>query len=234
MPFCNPNGIQRLTYSKPALRPIIPFWLQKGMKIAKFCINKIISWKYASRAFKIRSQNVYTTSGYDFMLIFVSAKNGQKRGGALKKKNVTISVRQIFEIPHRSLQLFFAFFWRNFRKDYSRTNRARSRVIAKKKEKFLKNWDISKTKPAMIIIFLIIKTSDFFWISDKKIVSKKYFLASVESLFSNYNHLEICHTSCIKGFLQKRENIFLPQFFCQRFRKTLKFRLLKKLWSLLV
>ena len=55
----------------------------------------------------------------------------------------------------------------------------------KKKEKFLKNWDISKTKRAMIIIFLIIKTSDFFWISDKKIVSKKYFLASVESLFSN-------------------------------------------------
>ena len=82
-----------------------------------------------------------------------------------------ISVRRIFEIPHRSLQLFFAFFWRNFRKDYSRTNRARSRVIAKKKEKFLKNWDISKTKQAMIIIFLIIKTSDFFWISDKKIVS---------------------------------------------------------------
>ena len=96
-----------------------------------------------------------------------------------------ISVRRIFEIPHRSLQLFFAFFWRNFRKDYSRTNRARSRVIAKKKEKILKNWDISKTKRAMIIIFLIIKTSDFFWISDKKIVSKKYFLASVESLFSN-------------------------------------------------
>ena len=42
---------------------------------------------------------------------------------------------------------------------------------SKKKEKFLKNWDISKTKRAMIIIFLIIKTSDFFWISDKKIVS---------------------------------------------------------------
>ena len=96
-----------------------------------------------------------------------------------------ISVRRIFEIPHRSLQLFFAFFWRNFRKDYSRTNRARSRQNRKKKEKFLKNWDISKTKRAMIIIFLIIKTSDFFWISDKKIVSKKYFLASVESLFSN-------------------------------------------------
>ena len=54
-----------------------------------------------------------------------------------------------------------------------------------KKRKFLKNWDISKTKRAMIIIFLIIKTSDFFWISDKKIVSKKYFLASVASLFSN-------------------------------------------------
>ena len=55
----------------------------------------------------------------------------------------------------------------------------------KKKEKILKNWDISKTKRAMIIIFLIIKTSDFFWISDKKIVSKKYFLASVESLLCN-------------------------------------------------
>ena len=86
-----------------------------------------------------------------------------------------ISVRRIFEIPHRSLELFFAFFWRNFRKDYSRTNRARSRAMAKKKEKFLKNWDISKTKRAMIIIFLIIKTSDFFWISDKKLCQKNIF-----------------------------------------------------------
>jgi len=98
--------------------------------------------------------------------------------GNIHNNMFEISVRRIFEIPHRSLQLFFAFFWRNFRKDYSRTNRARSRAIArdrarwpKKKEKFLKNWDISKTKRAMIIIFLIIKTSDFFWISDKKIVS---------------------------------------------------------------
>ena len=32
----------------------------------------------------------------------------------------------------------------------------------------------------MIISFLTIKTSAFFWISDKKIVAKKYFLASVE------------------------------------------------------
>ena len=96
-----------------------------------------------------------------------------------------ISVRQIFEIPHRSLQLFFAFFLKKFQEGLQQNQ---SRAIARnrqKKEKILKNWDISKTKRAMIIIFLIIKTSDFFWISDKKIVSKKYFLASVESLFSN-------------------------------------------------
>ena len=83
MPFCNPNSIQRLTYSKPALRPIIPFWLQKDMKIAKFCINKIISSKYASRSFKIRSQNVYTTSGYDFMPILMFVKMAKKRGGGV-------------------------------------------------------------------------------------------------------------------------------------------------------
>ena len=81
---------------------------------------------------------------------------------------------------------FLPFFWSNFRKDYSRTNRARSRQNRKKKkEKFLKNWDICETKRAMIIIFLIIETSEFFWIFDKKIVSKKYFLASVESLLCN-------------------------------------------------
>ena len=54
-------------------------------------------------------------------------------------------------------------------------NRARSRQNRKKKRKFLKNWDISKTKRAMIIIFLIIKTSDFFWISDKKLCHKNIF-----------------------------------------------------------
>ena len=41
------------------------------------------------------------------------------------------------------------------------------------------------TKRAMIIIFLIIETSEFFWIFDKKIVSKKYFLASVENHLCN-------------------------------------------------
>ena len=90
MPFCNQNGIRSPCCPFPTLKPIIPFWLQKGMKNVKFCINRFISWKYASRAFKIRSQNVYTTSGYDFMLIFVSAKNGQKRGGGPEKKSLTI------------------------------------------------------------------------------------------------------------------------------------------------
>ena len=33
---------------------VIPFWLQKGIKNVKNCINKIISWKYAFWAFKIR------------------------------------------------------------------------------------------------------------------------------------------------------------------------------------
>ena len=55
MPFCNPNGIQRPKRWFWSQKPLIPFWLQKGMKSVKFCINKIISWKYASRAFKIQS-----------------------------------------------------------------------------------------------------------------------------------------------------------------------------------
>ena len=57
----------------------------------KFCIKKFISWKYASRAFKIRSWNVYTTSGYEFTVIFVFAKNCQKRGGG-PKKNVNFKI----------------------------------------------------------------------------------------------------------------------------------------------
>ena len=73
-----------------------------------------------------------------------------------------ISVRRIFEIPHRSLQLFFAFF-EEISGRITAEPIARDRAkTAKKKEKFLKNWDICETKRAMIIIFLIIETSEFF------------------------------------------------------------------------
>ena len=92
MPFCNQNGIQGLYCPFPTSKPIIPFWLQKGMKNAKFCINKFISWKYASRAFKIRSWNVYTTSGYDFMPIYMFIKKGKKIGGGPKKKTSKILI----------------------------------------------------------------------------------------------------------------------------------------------
>ena len=86
MPFCNQNGIPGLYCPNAIWKPIIPFWLQKGMKNAKFCINKIIFWEYTSRAFKIRFWNVFTTPGYDFMPYFVLIKNSHFLGGGTKKK----------------------------------------------------------------------------------------------------------------------------------------------------
>ena len=103
MPFCNQNGIQGLYCPFARWKPIIPFWLQKGMKNAKFCINKFISWKYASRAFKIRSWNVYTTSGYDFMPIYVFMKKGQKIGGGGPEKKTSHFWRFSFGNPLQSL-----------------------------------------------------------------------------------------------------------------------------------
>ena len=121
MPFCNQNGIRSPCCPFPTLKPIIPFWLQKGMKNVKFCINRFISWKYASRAFQIRSQNVYTTSGYDFMLIFVSAKNGQKREGGLKKLHMILNEFSRPSVPWHatasSKVLFFNKSKRNWLKD---------------------------------------------------------------------------------------------------------------------
>ena len=69
MPFCNQNGKITLWCYFRTSETELPFWLQKGMKNTKFGINKMFASKYTSWAFKIRSQNVFTMSGHDFMLI---------------------------------------------------------------------------------------------------------------------------------------------------------------------
>ena len=48
-------------------------------------------------------------------------------------------IEQIFNNPHRFSQLFFAHFWRNFSRDYYRTNRARLQK-KKKNPKILEKW----------------------------------------------------------------------------------------------
>ena len=44
-----------------------------------------------------------------------------------------------------------------------------------------------------------------------------------------YNHLEISHTSWKKGLLQKRENIFLTQFFLSEIQKKSEVLIIKKI-----
>ena len=49
-----------------------------------------VLWKYPkSKDLIFFDRTLSTTSGYDFMLIFVFAKNGQKRGGGALKKKVS-------------------------------------------------------------------------------------------------------------------------------------------------
>ena len=87
MHFCNPNGILQVWLPKPTVDNILPFWVQKGMKSERFLSAENVFEKYRSSAFQNRSQNVSTTSSYDFMPIWSLQKTPKKRGGARKKKS---------------------------------------------------------------------------------------------------------------------------------------------------
>ena len=90
MHFCNPNGILQVWLPKPTVGTILPFWLQKGMKSERFLSAENVFEKYRSSAFQNRSQNVSTTSSYDFMPIWSLQKTPKKRGGGGVKKNCHI------------------------------------------------------------------------------------------------------------------------------------------------
>ena len=83
--FCNPNGIHQIWLPKRNIFGIVPFWLQKGIKIEKCVDANFISEKYGSSPFQNMSWNVSTTSGYDFMALWRSVKTLKKWGGLLKK-----------------------------------------------------------------------------------------------------------------------------------------------------
>ena len=69
MHFCNQNGIPQVLMAKRTAGTVLPFWLQKGIKICKFVDANNFFKKYGPSAFQNRSWNVSTTSGYDFMAI---------------------------------------------------------------------------------------------------------------------------------------------------------------------
>ena len=85
MHFCNPDGILQVWLPKPTVGTISPFWLQKGIKSERFLSAENVFEKYRSSAFQNRSQNVFTTSSYDFMPIWSLQKTPQKNRGAPKK-----------------------------------------------------------------------------------------------------------------------------------------------------
>ena len=68
-------------------KTICTVWITKRHQKLNFVDVIVIKWKFASRAFKIRFWNVFTTSGYDFMLHWSSGKKGKKRWGGAQKKN---------------------------------------------------------------------------------------------------------------------------------------------------
>ena len=69
----------------------LPFWFQKGIKIWNFVDATNIFGKYESSAFQNRSQNILSTSGYDFMTFWSLVKTAKKEEGGSGKKIVTIA-----------------------------------------------------------------------------------------------------------------------------------------------
>ena len=65
----------------------LPFWFQKGIKIWNFVDATYIFGKYESSAFQNRSQNILSTSGYDFMSFWSLVKTAKKEGGSSEKKS---------------------------------------------------------------------------------------------------------------------------------------------------
>ena len=72
--FCNLNGKKTSQLPKRNIETVIPFWLQKGIKICKFVDAIFFFEKYGPSAFQNRSRNLYTTSGCDFMMIWSLVK----------------------------------------------------------------------------------------------------------------------------------------------------------------
>jgi len=74
----------------------LPFWFQKGIKIWNFVDATYIFGKYESSAFQNRSQNILSTSGYDFMSFWSLVKTAKNRGGDRKNNRHKLSIFSIF------------------------------------------------------------------------------------------------------------------------------------------
>ena len=78
MHFCNQNGVPQVLMVKPTAGPVLPFGLQKVIKNKKFSTTDKIFEKYGAWAFQNLSQNVSTTSSYDFIAIWSLVKTAKK------------------------------------------------------------------------------------------------------------------------------------------------------------
>ena len=96
---------------KRTVGTVLPFWLQKGIKVCEFVDVNIFFKKYGLSAFQNRSQNVSTTSRSIFRILFVPSwfPHNKPKSRFLPKMT---KIHQIIKIDLRVAAIFWDRFWK--------------------------------------------------------------------------------------------------------------------------